>query len=295
MKKNSRRTQLKRSSNYKYLVIIVIILAFLQFWVLKGYYQEVIKKIPLDLFQSSRSYPISELVINKESPEPEEATTMLTEETPEELESMEIELTEATEVPTPSGVENSQLSDAQKDIVLRSLEMLEENIEYGYELYPETGYPTDNIGVSTDIIAMVLRDCGYDLMELIYEDMLKHSESYPMDIIGRDEPIKYIDFRHVFFQETFFKRHALELDTEYDPEHPANNIQWQAGDIVYFQLDEENPHKDLGGFISPHTNENGVPLVIMTSKELGKLSAVDVLLDYEIVGHYRYPYPEDME
>jgi len=34
-----------------------------------------------------------------------------------------------------------------------------------------------------------------------------------------------------------------------------------------------------------------VPLVIMISKDLGRVSEVDALLDYIIVGHYRYPNP----
>lgn len=297
MRRNIRRVRKKKSNNYTYLVVLVIVFAALQFWVLRNFYTEEIIKIPLDLFETGKRYPLAELIINNETEDVEGVAQALEpeQETEDIIEEEPVYEATAEEAGTSGAMEDIQLSEDQKNIVLRTLEILEENITYDYELYPETGYPTENVGVSTDIIAIVLRDCGYDLMELIYDDMLKHSESYPMDIIGRDEPIKYIDFRHVFFQETFFKRHALELDTEYDKDHANNNIQWQPGDIVYFQLDEENPHKDLGGFISPRTNEEGVPLVIMTSKELGKASEVDVLLDYEIIGHYRYPYPEEME
>ncbi len=296
MRRSTRRVQTKKSNNYKYLVIVVIIFAALQFWILKSFYKEEIIKIPLDLFEANKQYPLTELVINKSTEDiPDEAQILEPVPGTKDIVPEEIANENLTEDATYSNEIENDLSEDQKNIVLRTLEILEENVKYEYELYPETGYPTENVGVSTDIIAIVLRDCGYDLMELIYDDMLNHSDSYPMDIIGRDEPIKYIDFRHVFFQETFFKRHALELETSYDKNHADNNIQWQPGDIVYFQLDEENPHKDLGGFISPNTNQEGVPLVIMTSEELGKASEVDVLLDYKIVGHYRYPYPEEMQ
>ena len=122
--------------------------------------------------------------------------------------------------------------------------------------------------------------------------MIEHKEDYPMDIKGRKTAIKYIDSRDVFFQEKFFKRNALVLTTEYDIEDENRNLIWQPGDIVYFQFDENDPYKDLGGFISPRANENGVPLVIMISSEFKKVSEVDRLLEYKIVGHFRYPQPE---
>ena len=146
------------------------------------------------------------------------------------------------------------------------------------------------------VISIVLRDSGYDLMELIYNDMLEHNEDYPLDLKGRNEPVKYLDFRHVFFQEQFFKRHALGLDNEFIIDNEDNPVQWQPGDIVYFQFDPDNPDQDLGGFISSRSNDNGVPLVIMISKDFGKVSEVDVLYEYNVVGHYRYPNPyEEIE
>ena len=179
----------------------------------------------------------------------------------------------------------------QKKIVLRLMALLEEDIQYGYKVYKETGYPNENIWISTDVIAMVLKDAGYDLMELINKDMVDHKEDYPLEIKNRKDPIKYIDFRDVFFQEQFFKRNALELEKKFIPGNKENMIQWQPGDIVYFQFDPENPYQDLGGFISSRNNDKGVPLVIMISKEFGRVLEVDKLQEYIIVGHFRYPNP----
>jgi len=190
------------------------------------------------------------------------------------------------------GSNEFELTEIQKKIILRVMKLLDEKVEYGYKVYPDSGYPSENLWISTDVISIVLRDVGYDLMELIYNDMLAHKEDYPLDKIKkRKDPIKYIDFRDVFFQEKFFKRNALELSNEYIIGNKDNNIQWQPGDIVYFQFDPDNPYMDLGGFISSRKNDQGVPLIIMISKELGKISEVDKLLEYKVVGHYRYPNP----
>lgn len=288
----------RKSREYRYIVFFVVLLLALQVWVLRGYYRELIVKIPDKLFASTRNFPISELTIDSEYtyseltdeelievPAPEEAISELEESLAPQEEPAEI-LTE-----TETADNSQEISEVQRNIVLRLNDLIEQDIEYGYEVFPETGYPTNNIWISTDVISMVLKDVGYDLMELIYEDMGAHKEDYPLDIKGRDEPIKYIDFRDVFFQEQFFKRNALELNLAWDPQDPNNDIQWQPGDIVYFQFDPENPYMDLGGFISSRTNDNGVPLVIMISKEFGSVSEVDVLEEYTIVGHFRYPNP----
>ena len=35
----------------------------------------------------------------------------------------------------------------------------------------------------------------------------------------------------------------------------------------------------------------GVPLVIMITKDLGKITEINALAEMEVSGHYRYPYP----
>jgi len=292
----------RKSREYRYIIFFVIILVALQVWVLRGYYKELIVKIPEELFTGTKGFPVSEMTIDSEysysdlvdglgiqAPTTEETLADI-EETIEEIEEPVL-LTDGQEENNNS----QEISQAQKDIVLRLNELLEEDITYGYEVYPETGYPDNDVWISTDVISVVLNDVGYDLMELIYADMEAHKEDYPLDIKGRNEPLKYVDFRDVFFQEQFFKRNALELPLEFDPADPNLEIQWQPGDILYFQFDPENPYMDLGGFVSSRTNDQGVPLVIMISKEFGSVSEVDVLNEYTIVGHYRYPNPYEDE
>lgn len=288
MEERIRKKQFRKNISYKYFIYIVAIIALLQLLTLRACYQEKIFKLPEKLFSSKIDFPISELTLDITYGEPESGS----------IEDSDAYMTEEdsaieSDENQSNDIESHNLSDIQRDIVLKALELLDEDIKYGYDVFPDTGYPSSNVWISTDVISVTLRDCGYDLMDLIYEDMNEHKEDYPMDIIGRKTAIKYIDFRNVFFQEQFFKRNALTtLPLEYDKENENNNFLWQAGDIVYFQFDENNPHMDLGGFISPNKNNDGIPLVIMISKELGNVREVDKLLEYKIVGHFRYPPPE---
>jgi len=292
-----KKIHIRKSQGFKVLVFAVIILSAVQVWVLYSNYRDIIIKIPENLFVYSKPLPVSEFIINSPYVPPESETAVAEAETESSIKKEPLESTVETIVAEDKETEETtaqnsgayELNEVQKKIILRLMALLEEDIEYGYKVYPETGYPSENIWISTDVISMVLKDAGFDLMELIYEDMINHKEDYPLDIKNRKAPIKHIDFRDVFFQEKFFKRNALELEIEFNLDN--KDIQWQPGDIVYFQFDPDNPYQDLGGFISSRTNERGVPLVIMISKDLGKVSEIDKLLEYTIVGHFRYPNP----
>jgi len=292
----TRKIQVRKSQGLKIIVFAIIVLSAVQVWFLINNYKEIITKIPIDLFKAPVSYPISELVIDLPFRNSESNTTAGngsstgSEAGTVSTVTSEEQAGDTTET-TDSNAQAFELSDVQKKIVRKLMDLIDSDIIWGYKLYPDTGYPTENIWASTDVIAMVLKDLGYDLMELINKDMIDHSEDYPLDIQNRKNPIKYIDFRQTFFQEQFFRRNALELDKQYLPDNKDNVIQWQPGDIVYFQFDPDDPNKDYGGFISSHTNDQGVPLVIMLSKELVKISEVDKLMEYTVVGHFRYPNP----
>lgn len=287
MEERIRKKQFRKNLSYKYLIFIIAIIALLQLLTLRACYQEKIFKLPEKLFSSKIDFPISELTLDisygeSESRFMEDGDVSGTEE------DIAIESGENQ----PGEIEGQNLTDIQKKIVLKALELLDRNIEYNYQLFPDTGYPSSNVWISTDVISITLNECGIDLMEQIYQDMNEHKEDYPMDKTGRKTPIKYIDSRDVIFQEQFFNRNALSLPTKYNIDDEGNSLIWQGGDIVYFRFDENNHDKDRGGLISSHTNLNGVPKVIMISPETNELEEVDVLLEYKIVGHYRYPPPD---
>jgi uncharacterized protein YijF (DUF1287 family) len=286
MEDRIRKKQFRKNLSYKYLIFIIAIIALLQLLALRACYQEKIFKLPEKLFSSKIDFPISELTLDIPYVE-------------SEFESIEGSESSSTEEDSTVGSDENQseetgnqnLTDIQINIVLKALELLDRNIEYNYQLFPDTGYPSSNVWISTDVISITLNECGIDLMEQIYQDMNEHKD-YPMDKTGRKTPIKYIDSRDVIFQEQFFNRNALSLPTKYNIDDEGNSLIWQGGDIVYFRFDENNHDKDRGGLISSHTNLNGVPKVIMISPETNELEEVDVLLEYKIVGHYRYPPPD---
>ncbi len=287
-----RKKQIGRVISYRYFIYVTIIIVLLQIIGLKFFYQEKILKPPDNLFISTIKFPISELIpdttYKKKYTEDLNGNSGKTTDGDSETES-DSSLNEDS----IAGTESQGYSEAQKDIVLQTLELLNQDIEYGYELFPDTGYPDGNVWISTDLISITLNKCGYDLMELIYDDMLKHKEDYSLDTKGRETPIKYIDFRDVIFQEKFFSRNALTtLPHTYDLNDENLAFLWKPGDIVYFRFDEENHDKDRGGFVSPNFSSDGIPLVIMISPDTNELEEVDVLQRYEIVGHYRYPPPE---
>ena len=51
--------------------------------------------------------------------------------------------------------------------------------------YYSTGYPNDEYGVCTDVVAFGLLDAGYDLMELVNEDITNNRNRYNIKVIDK--------------------------------------------------------------------------------------------------------------
>ena len=159
--------------------------------------------------------------------------------------------------------------DDQSDILQNVREYISTKPKYKSKYY-DTGYPDDEYGVCTDVIAFGLLDAGYDLMELVNEDIVNHPLDY--DITNVD---KNIDFRRVRNLKIYFDRKAISLTTD------VNEIeQWQGGDIVVFE-------KDIG-IISDKRNKKGIPYVIHHANYY-QLNYEEDILEHrdDIVGHYR--------
>jgi len=297
METKIRKTQNTRKVRYGLIIIFFIVFGALQMWNLKTFYKEVKFELPKMLFKSDLSLPISELTVGKAT---ESVDTAAADAASGQGDSSQTTISETgttgadgmTETTLSGSGSVFELSDIQKKIALRLMKLPEEGIAYAYQTYPETGYPNEKNWISTDVISVVLNDCGYDLMELMYTDMTEHIDAYPMDIRGSKTPNKKSDFRVVYFQQKFFQRNALELPIAFDAKDPANLLQWQPGDIVYFQIDAENPGKDVGGMISNKKSDTGIPLVIMITADLTKITELDALSTLKASGHFRYPYPE---
>ena len=160
--------------------------------------------------------------------------------------------------------ENDGIDD-QTDMLGNVKEYISKNPKYKSKYY-DTGYPNDEYGVCTDVVAFGMLGAGYDLMELVNEDILKNPKKYNLE---------NIDFRRVRNLKIYLDNNAISLTTD------INQIEkWQGGDIIVFE-------KHIG-VISDKRNKNGIPYVIHHANPY-QLNYEEDFLEYrnDIVGHYR--------
>lgn len=159
--------------------------------------------------------------------------------------------------------------DDQTDILNNAKDYLAGKPKYKSQYYT-TGYPDDEYGVCTDVVAFAMLGAGYNLMELVQQDIAEHPEEYD---IGK--PDANIDFRRVKNLIVYFRHTAIALTTD-----PRQIEAWQGGDIVIW-----NGHI---GIISDHRNKDGIPFVLHNARPVQASYEEDILESYgEIVGHYR--------
>ena len=161
--------------------------------------------------------------------------------------------------------------DDQTDILNNVKKYISSKPKYKSKYYG-SGYPDDEYGVCTDVVAFALKDAGYDLMELVYQDVKNNKERYNIEIIDKN-----IDFRRVENLDIYFKNNSISLTTD------LSLIEsWQGGDIIVF--------KKHIGIISDKRNRRGIPFLIHHASPIQLHYEEDVLEFYEkdsIIGHYR--------
>lgn len=135
------------------------------------------------------------------------------------------------------------------------------------------GYPPDNEGVCTDVIWRSLKNAGYNLKEMMDQDIKEHLNLYK-SIVKADSNI---DFRRVKNLKVYFENNAIVLTND-----PYQIDKWMPGDIVIFG----NNHIAI---ISDKRNKNGIPYIIHNAGQPNRDE--DALLRwYEskgITGHFR--------
>ena len=139
--------------------------------------------------------------------------------------------------------------------------------------YYSSGYPDDGYGVCTDVVAFACKGSGYDLMQLVADDVQAAQDDY-----GIETPDANIDFRRVGNLNTYFSRHAQSLTTDL-----GNIEEWQGGDIVVF-----SSHIAI---VSDKRNKKGIPYIIHHVSAAQKAYEEDKMQRWEkkagIIGHYR--------
>lgn len=161
--------------------------------------------------------------------------------------------------------------DDQTDILKSVREYLETKPKYKSKYYNK-GYPDDEYGVCTDVVAFGLKGAGYDLMELVNADVLANRDKYDIDVVDKN-----IDFRRVENLNIYLKNNAISLTLDL-----SKIEEWQGGDIVVF--------KNHIGIVSDNRNKKGIPYLIHHASPLQINYEEDILERYSkdyIVGHYR--------
>lgn len=166
--------------------------------------------------------------------------------------------------------------DDQTDFLQSVRQYISQRPRYKSRYYAESGYPDDGYGVCTDVVAFGMQGAGYDLMELVFADIVHSPESYTVEI-----PDKQIDFRRVRNLKVYFRRHAQSLTTDIQ-----EITQWQGGDIVIW-----DGHI---GVVSDSRNRKGIPFVIHHANPFQLSYEEDILETWgTITGHYRLLPPDD--
>ena len=165
-------------------------------------------------------------------------------------------------------MDNDNIDD-QTDILNNVRDYIATNPKYKSKYYG-TGYPNDEYGVCTDVVAFGLKGAGYNLMELINKDIKDNKNLYNINIIDKN-----IDFRRVNNLKIYFDNNAISLTTNI-----SEIDEWQGGDIVIF--------KKHIGIVSDKRNKKGINFIIHHANPYQKYYEEDIL-EYrnDIIGHYR--------
>ena len=159
--------------------------------------------------------------------------------------------------------------DDQTDIINNVRDYIKTNPKYKSKYYA-TGYPNDEYGVCTDVVAFGLKGAGYDLMNLVNEHIKTNRNLYDIDVIDKN-----IDFRRVQNLKVYLDNNAIVLTND------INKIkEWQGGDIVVF--------KNHIGIVSDKRNKKGISFIIHHANPYQRYYEEDIL-EYrnDIIGHYR--------
>jgi uncharacterized protein YijF (DUF1287 family) len=155
--------------------------------------------------------------------------------------------------------------------------------------YYNGGDPPPELAICTDIIARAFREAGFNLRDLVNEDIIKNFNSYPLrQIWGQNVADPNIDYRRIQNMEIFFKRNANVLFTNFNSSDYENLETWLPGDVVFFDMDKDG-YSDNAGILSDKTTRIGVLKVIYNYIDPGYTIEKDILGKVKITGHFRYP------
>lgn len=169
---------------------------------------------------------------------------------------------------------NNNGVDDYTDILLGAKEEARKAPKYKNAYYAG-GYPPNDEGVCTDVIWRAFKNAGYNLKDMVDEDIKNNVEKYPR---VHGTPDSNIDFRRVGNLKTFFERNSINLTTDL-----SKIEEWQPGDIVTFGISHI-------GIISDKRNEKGIPYLLHNAGQPAREEDIlEIYNNFEkISGHFRY-------
>jgi uncharacterized protein len=142
--------------------------------------------------------------------------------------------------------------------------------------YPNGDVASDT-GVCSDVIVRAFRKAGIDLQKEIHEDMTRAWSEYPRKWGTRGTDTS-IDHRRVLNLTTWFNRQGKSLPITSD------RADYLPGDVVAWELSDGVEHI---GILTNLSSEPDKHYLIVHNIGAGA-RVEDVLLAWEIIGHYRY-------
>ncbi len=142
--------------------------------------------------------------------------------------------------------------------------------------YPNGDVPQET-GVCSDVVVRAFRNAGIDLQKEVHEDMGRAWADYPKrwDAGRRDTNI---DHRRVGNLKTYFERQGKSKPVTND------RSQYLPGDIVAWDLGNKVDH--IGIVVNVWSEQSKGYLIVHNIGAGARME--DVLLNWEITGHYRY-------
>lgn len=145
--------------------------------------------------------------------------------------------------------------------------------------YPGGDVPRDE-GVCSDVVIRALRNAGFDLQQLVHEDILRHPSRYP----HVPQPDPHIDHRRVRVLLPWFVHHWQQLPSE----RREAAAPYLPGDVVFFDT-LRGPEPDHIGIVSDTLANSGQPAVINNWTDGTVTSAMDLLGSVRVTHRFRVP------
>jgi uncharacterized protein len=141
--------------------------------------------------------------------------------------------------------------------------------------YPGGDVPADT-GVCTDEVIRCYRALGFDLQELVHEDMKRAFSAYPKNW-GLGATDKNIDHRRVPNLQTFFNRQKASLPVTQNP------ADYRPGDLITSAVAGGLPHIAL---VVPAPDGSERPWIVHNCGQGPQCE--DRLFEFPLTGHYRW-------